>query len=377
MRINEFRAGEINMEDKVSMISVKNLNKSFSGKLVLKNINFEIYKGELFVIVGYSGSGKSTLLRVLAGLEELDSGEIHFNGSDVSKVPPQKRKIGMVFQDYAIWPHMTVRKNIEFVLKGDKEDAGKRNDFIVNLLTKVGLSDKIDSTPSQLSGGQLQRVALARALAVEPDILLMDEPLSNLDRQVKKVLQLEILRITKEMGVTTLFVTHDQEEAQLLADRIAVMNAGEIEQIGDQRLFYENPANTVVASFMDEVLQIDGTVEDFDGGKYNIKVGNRTIELLPTNKINLSRSQECTLCLRMSELQLDENGWIDGMVISEKFFSGRNHLIINLSSELTINLEVNEDLKMEFGTKVKISTRGKGAMLFSRNTGPEVESVTI
>jgi ABC-type Fe3+/spermidine/putrescine transport system ATPase subunit len=362
------------MEDSVPIIKVKNLNKSFGGKLVLKDINFEVYRGELFVIVGYSGSGKSTLLRVLAGLEDLDSGEILFNGSDVSRVPPQKRKIGMVFQDYAIWPHMSVRKNIEFVLNSDKSDAARKNDFIVNLLTKVGLSDKIDSTPSQLSGGQLQRVALARALAVEPDILLMDEPLSNLDRQVKKSLQLEILRITKEMGVTTLFVTHDQEEAQLLADRIAVMNSGVIEQVGDQRVFYENPVNVTVASFMDEVIQFSGRVEEFKSGICKVRVNEKLVEVVAENKVELAESDMCTICLRMSDLELNDSGWIDGLVISDKFFSGKNHIIVNITNDLTVNLEINEDLKMDFGKKVKLSTRGNVAMVFLQDAKVEAKT---
>ncbi len=362
------------MEDSGPIIKVKNLNKSFGGKLVLKDINFEVYRGELFVIVGYSGSGKSTLLRVLAGLEDLDSGEILFNGSDVSRVPPQKRKIGMVFQDYAIWPHMSVRKNIEFVLNSDKSDAARKNDFIVNLLTKVGLSDKIDSTPSQLSGGQLQRVALARALAVEPDILLMDEPLSNLDRQVKKSLQLEILRITKEMGVTTLFVTHDQEEAQLLADRIAVMNSGVIEQVGDQRVFYENPVNVTVASFMDEVIQFSGRVEEFKSGICKVRVNEKLVEVVAENKVELAESDMCTICLRMSDLELNDSGWIDGLVISDKFFSGKNHIIVNITNDLTVNLEINEDLKMDFGKKVKLSTRGNVAMVFLQDAKVEAKT---
>jgi iron(III) transport system ATP-binding protein len=365
-----------NMKDNVPIIEVKNLNKSFGGRLVLKDVNFKVYEGELFVIVGYSGSGKSTLLRVLAGLEELDSGEILFNGSDVSRVPPQKRKIGMVFQDYAIWPHMSVRKNIEFVLNSEKSDAAKKNDFIVNLLTKVGLSDKIDSTPSQLSGGQLQRVALARALAVEPDILLMDEPLSNLDRQVKKSLQLEILRITKEMGVTTLFVTHDQEEAQLLADRIAVMNSGVIEQVGDQRIFYENPVNATVASFMDEVIQFSGKVEEFNEGICKVTVSDKIVEIVPKNKVELVKTNLCTICLRISDLELNDEGWIDGLVISDKFYSGKNHIIVNLSNDLTVNLEINEDLKMDFGRKVKLSTRGNVAMVFLQDVKLEAKTVS-
>ena len=347
----------------IPLIRVKNVNKSFGGKHVLKNVSFEVFKRELFVIVGYSGSGKSTLLRVLAGLEPLDTGEIYFGEKEVSRTPPQNRKIGMVFQDYAVWPHMTVRKNIEFVLGNDGMTSEDKKKFITDLLEKVGLSEKIDSTPSQLSGGQLQRVALARALAVQPDILLMDEPLSNLDRQVKKVLQLEILRITKELNVTTIFVTHDQEEAQLLADRIAVMNEGVIEQIGDQKTFYENPVNLTVASFMDEVISFDGTVKSLDGDSPIVEVDGSMVKLLPINKAEVKSGSRCKVSVRVSDLLLDDNGWIKGSVISDKFYSGKKHLIISLSADLSVNLEVDQSVELSFGTEVRLCPRDGKVML--------------
>ena len=345
-------------------IRVKGINKSFAEKHVLKDISFEIYKGELFVIVGYSGSGKSTLLRVLAGLELADSGEIYFEDREVSKVPPQERKIGMVFQDYAIWPHMSVRKNIEFVLQNDKMNAGDRTKFVTELLEKVGLSEKIDSQPSQLSGGQLQRVALARALAVRPNILLMDEPLSNLDRQVKKVLQLEILRITKELNVTTIFVTHDQEEAQLLADRIAVMNDGEIEQIGTQKDFYENPVNLTVASFMDEIISFDGRVKSLEKDGIIVKVGKHEAHVSPINNYTAKTGDKCNLSVRVSDLKLSNKGWITGNVISDKFYSGKMHLILNLVNDITVNLEVDQDIEMSFGAEVTLVPRDDKVMFY-------------
>ena len=346
------------------LIRVNNINKSFGDKHVLKDVSLEIHKGELFVIVGYSGSGKSTLLRVLAGLELADSGEIYFEGREVSRVPPQERRIGMVFQDYAIWPHMNVRKNIEFVLRNDKMNAGDRTKFVTELLEKVGLSEKIDSQPSELSGGQLQRVALARALAVRPNILLMDEPLSNLDRQVKKVLQLEILRITKELNVTTIFVTHDQEEAQLLADRIAVMNDGKIEQIGTQKDFYENPVNLTVASFMDEIISFDGRVKSLEKDGIIVKVGKHEAHVSPINNYNAKAGDKCNLSVRVSDLILSNDGWITGNVISDKFYSGKMHLIINLANDTTVNLEVDQTVEMSFGAKVTLAPRDDKIMFY-------------
>ncbi len=351
--------------DEVPLIRIRNINKSFNGKRVLKDITFDVFKGELFVIVGYSGSGKSTLLRVISGLENADSGEIYFEEKEVSKTTPQSRNIGMVFQDYAVWPHMTVRKNIEFVLQNDGVDSNEKKRFVVELLEKVGLSEKIDNMPSQLSGGQLQRVALARALAVKPKILLMDEPLSNLDRQVKKVLQLEILRITKEMNVTTIFVTHDQEEAQLLADRIAVMNDGVIEQIGTQEEYYENPVNITVAGFMDEIISFDGSVKAAENGSYKININGKNVELSPTNNIDIRSGSKCKVALRVSDLQLDNNGWITGTVISGKFYSGKKHLIINLINDVSVNLEIDERTEMIFGTKVRLSPKNSKVMIYS------------
>ena len=349
--------------DSIPFIRVKNISKSFSGKHALKDVSFEILKGELFVIVGYSGSGKSTLLRIIAGLERANSGEIYFGDTDVSKISPQNRKIGMVFQDYAVWPHMTVRKNIEFVLQNNGGNSKDKGNFIINLLKKVGLLDKIDSMPSQLSGGQLQRVALARALAVKPDVLLMDEPLSNLDRQVKKVLQLEILRITKELNITTIFVTHDQEEAQLLADRIAVMNDGVIEQIGNQKDLYEKPANVSVASFMNDVVLFDGVIKSCEGNHILADVENKLIKLSPINSINIEVGQKCKISVRVSDLQLNDKGWINGVLISDKFYSGKNHLIISLSNNVTVNLEIEEFIKLDFGASVKLSPADEKVLL--------------
>lgn len=350
--------------NETSMIRIEGINKSFSGKKVLNDIGFEVKKGEFFVIVGYSGSGKSTLLRILAGLETPDSGSIFFDGEDVTNLPPQKRKIGMVFQDYAVWPHMSVRKNIEFVLQNSKLSSQEREEYVKDLLQKVGLLEKIDSTPSQLSGGQLQRVALARALAVQPKILLMDEPLSNLDRQVKKILQLEILRITRNLKITTLFVTHDQEEAQLLADRIAVMNAGVIEQIGNQKEFYENPANNTVAGFMDEIISFDGKVLKNNGGRYTISVNGMETEALQINRSEIAESDNVKISVRISDLVIDPAGWIEGTVISDKFYSGNKHLIISLGDGSTINFVVDDNVEMDYGSPVRLSTRGHQAFIF-------------
>ncbi len=347
------------------IILIDNVNKSFSGKKALKDIRLEILEGELFVIVGFSGSGKSTLLRIIAGLENPDNGKIYFNGTDVTNLPPQKRQIGMVFQDYAVWPHMTVRKNIEFVLQKENTKFSDREQIVKKLLARVGLLEKIDSMPSQLSGGQLQRVALARALAVKPTILLMDEPFSNLDREVKKTLQLEILSITKNLKITTIFVTHDQEEAQLLADRIAIMNSGLIEQVGNQHTFYNNPKNNTVAAFMDEVISFHGLIKNIEDSIVTVIINNHDIDFVQINKNKLIANTNCIVSIRLSDLKIDENGWIKGKAISNKFYSGNNHLILELDDSSTINITINNKLNIEYGVMISLSAVNKQAFIFA------------
>lgn len=250
------------------VVSIKNLQKAFGDNVVLRDIDLDVHKGEVVVVLGPSGSGKSTMLRCINRLEHPTSGSIVVEGVDVCAKGVDLNKVrthlGMVFQQFNLFPHLSVKKNVmlaqQKVLKRSKEEAEK---IAVEELTKVGLAGRIDFMPSQLSGGQQQRVALARALIVEPKLCLLDEPLSNLDAALRVRMRGELKRLQRELGTTMVFVTHDQEEALILADSIAVMSEGELLQLGSAEEVFRRPANNYIASFLglnDIVWKDDGSV---------------------------------------------------------------------------------------------------------------------
>jgi sulfate transport system ATP-binding protein len=238
------------------MIAANNVKKRFGDFVALDDVSIDVPEGSLTALLGPSGSGKSTLLRVIAGLEEPDEGTVLISGTDATKVPPQKRGVGFVFQHYAAFKHMTVWNNVAFGLKIRKRSRGEISRRVDELLALVHLDGFAHRYPAQLSGGQRQRMALARALAVEPKVLLLDEPFGALDARVRKDLRLWLRRLHDEVHVTTIFVTHDQEEAMDIAEQIVVMNDGKIEQTGEPRTLYENPANEFVMSFVGPVNRI-------------------------------------------------------------------------------------------------------------------------
>ena len=242
------------------MISVTDARKAYGTFQALDNVSLEIPSGTLTALLGPSGSGKSTLLRAIAGLEELDSGAVVIAGNDVTRLPPQRRGIGFVFQHYAAFKHMTVRDNVAFGLSIRKRPKAEITKRVDELLEVVGLAGFQHRYPAQLSGGQRQRMALARALAVDPQVLLLDEPFGALDAKVRDDLRRWLRRLHDEVHVTTVLVTHDQEEALDVADRIAVLNHGRIEQVGTPDELYESPANPFVMSFLGSVSRLNGEV---------------------------------------------------------------------------------------------------------------------
>ncbi|RHW36731.1 ABC transporter ATP-binding protein [Lysinibacillus yapensis] len=249
----------------MSYIEIDNLSLSFGQNKVLKDISLTIEKGELITLLGPSGCGKSTLLRVLAGLETFQEGEVYLDGEEISEVAPKDRNVGMVFQSYALFPNMTVYENIAFGLSIKKLPKKEIKEKVMDALALVNLEDKADYYPDQLSGGQQQRISLARSLVTEPKVLLLDEPLSALDAKIRKQLQMDILMLQKKLGITMIFVTHDQEEAMILSDRIFVMNGGVIEQQATPAELYSQPKSQFVASFIgnynilsrDDLMQLD------------------------------------------------------------------------------------------------------------------------
>ncbi|MRS21811.1 ATP-binding cassette domain-containing protein [Enterobacteriaceae bacterium RIT697] len=234
----------------MSYLSVTQLNKSYGPTAIFENIDFSAEEGEFVTLLGPSGCGKSTLLRCIAGLTEVDSGKVLLQGQDIVPLPPQKRTIGMVFQSYALFPNMTVEKNVAFGLKMQKLASGEIQKRVMEVLALVELTEFARRYPHQLSGGQCQRVALARSLVTRPRLLLLDEPLSALDARIRRHLREQIRHIQRELKLTTLFVTHDQEEALTMSDRIVLMNRGKIVQNGNAEMLYTQPADLFAAGFI-------------------------------------------------------------------------------------------------------------------------------
>jgi len=255
-----------NMEEKGPVaLSIRNLFKTFTGKnetvTALDNVSLNVREGELFTFLGPSGCGKTTTLRCIAGFEKPTSGTIHFLGKDYTAIPPFRRNIGMVFQSYALFPHMSIFENVAYGLKRRKLPRLEIEEKVGRIIRMVGLEATQGRKPSELSGGQQQRIALARALVYEPKLLLLDEPLSNLDAKLRVYMREEIRRIQRRANVTTIYVTHDQEEALSISDKIAVMNEGRVSQVGSPDEIYENPCSIQVADFIGRANFIECTVE--------------------------------------------------------------------------------------------------------------------
>lgn len=290
--------------DAVPFIKIRGVTKKFADITAVNNVDLDIFQGELFCLLGGSGCGKTTLLRMLSGFEAPTSGSITIDGIDMSRVPPYERPTNMMFQSYALFPHMTVEKNVAFGLKQDKLPSAEIADRVDDILQLVELQDYKKRKPHQLSGGQKQRVALARALVKQPKLLLLDEPLAALDKKLREQTQFELMNIQEKVGITFVVVTHDQEEAMTLSTRIAVMDDGEIAQIGTPTEIYEFPETRFVADFIGSANMFEGRiVEDgpdhvrvttdigeifIDHGQ-SIKEGSRTWVAIRPEKIHLSK----------------------------------------------------------------------------------------
>ena len=279
-------------------VAVRNLTKRFGPLEVVSGINLAIEEGEMFTLLGPSGCGKTTLLRLIAGFYAPDEGEVCFDERKVNDVPPHERGIGMVFQNYALWPHMTVFENVAYGLKLQNIGRADITVRVTSALEKVKLSGLGARYPGQLSGGQQQRVALARALVLNPKILLLDEPLSNLDAKIRIQVRAEIRKLQKELGITTVYVTHDQEEALTLSDRIAVFSQGKVLQLGPPKELYERPANRFVADFIGINNLIEGTVRSIDAGRRQLQVSSALGDLSALLDDRLRESDRCILCIR-------------------------------------------------------------------------------
>ena len=290
-----------------AFVEFERVQKSYDGEtLVVKDLNLSMPKGEFLTMLGPSGSGKTTCLMMLAGFETATHGEIKLDGRPINNIPPHKRGIGMVFQSYALFPHMTVGENLSFPLEVRGMDKSMREEKIKVALDRVQMGDFANRRPAQLSGGQQQRIALARSLVFEPELVLMDEPLGALDKQLRETLQFEITHLAHELGITVVYVTHDQTEALTMSDRVAVFEDGRIQQLAPPDELYEAPANSFVAQFIGENNTLDGVVKEIRDGRALVQLDGG--ELIDGKPINVSKPGERTrVSIRPERVEFQKN----------------------------------------------------------------------
>ncbi len=276
-----------------AFVAFERVQKSYDGEtLVVKDLNLSMPKGEFLTMLGPSGSGKTTCLMMLAGFETATHGEIMLDGQPINNIPPHKRGIGMVFQNYALFPHMTVAENLSFPLEVRKIGKADRETKVKRALDMVQMGEFGGRRPAQLSGGQQQRIALSRALVFEPELVLMDEPLGALDKQLRETLQFEITNLAHQLGITVVYVTHDQTEALTMSDRVAVFDDGRIQQLAPPDELYERPENSFVAQFIGENNTLEGVVQEINGGIALVRLDDGS--LIDTKPVNVSQPGERT-----------------------------------------------------------------------------------
>ncbi len=347
-------------------VQVINCGKTFEdGTQALQPINLEIKGGETLVLLGPSGCGKTTLLRIIAGLETLDAGgQVLFNGEDVSHLPVEKRNIGMVFQSYALFPNMTVRDNIGYGLKVRRQSLADRQTRIQEMLAMMHIENLAERQISQLSGGQRQRVALARAIAVRPKVLLLDEPLTALDALLRERLRVEIDTLLRSLGITAIYVTHDQSEAMALADRIVVMSNGRIAQQGTPREIYQQPSNSFVADFIGTANKINGRMTDQGFEVEGVVLPKSILNVVGGNSTSANPIQtQAIFRPEDTEIVSQDQAHFNGQVASTFFMGDRTRLLVDGISESPIIVETTFKQEISIGTEISIRIKDQGLML--------------
>ena len=342
----------------MSEIRINNAKKIYHDVAVIENLSVTIPKGSLFTLLGPSGCGKTTLLRMIAGFNSIEGGEFYFDDYKINNMEPSKRNIGMVFQNYAIFPHLTVRENVAFGLKQkkvSKEEISKQTEKYLKLMQ---IDQYADRKPDKLSGGQQQRVALARALAVNPSVLLMDEPLSNLDAKLRLDMRQAIREIQHKVGITTVYVTHDQEEAMAISDQIAVMKDGVIQQVGKPKELYHKPANEFVATFIGRTNMIEAELENRAEGSYLVFADGYALRMPSLDGIV---AQSVRVSIRPEEFIRDNEGDISG-VINDSVYLGLNteyFIDTGFAKKIQVSEEstCEEDLHKDDQVKLRINAQ--------------------
>lgn len=355
-------------------LELKNIKKSFQeGEDVLESICLTAKKGEFVTLLGSSGCGKTTTLRIIAGLEHPDSGQVFLNGKDVTSLEPNQRNVNTVFQNYALFPHMNVADNIGYGLKLKKTSKAEISRRVKEMLELVQLSGFEKRKPSELSGGQRQRVAIARALVNNPEVLLLDEPLGALDLQLRRAMQHELKRLQKKLGITFIYITHDQEEAINMSDTIAVMNHGRFEQIGTPDEIYNHPKTSYVATFVGNANILTGVVENIgteetgdtsklitvrtDAGKVKVSMNNANITAESDKEYLLQKGEKVTIAVRSENIRFEENNDCDGLnaeVIEKTFAGGQLRVVLKTSEgQEIVASRYGIDTNVSVGEKVR------------------------
>ena len=345
-------------------IEIDNVTKAYQNNIVIEGLSATINPGEFFTLLGPSGCGKTTLLRMIIGFNSIEAGEIRVDGKRVNDIPTNKRNMGMVFQNYAVFPHMNVRDNVSYGLKNRHMGKNERNQKADDMLRLVKIDQYANRMPAQLSGGQQQRVALARAIVIEPDVLLMDEPLSNLDAKLRVEMRNVIKRIQREIGITTVYVTHDQEEALAISDRIAVMYNGVIQQIGTPKFIYQRPANEFVSGFIGLSNFVDASYKDgvLDFGSFYRE----------PLKLSEEAGSEVRVAIRPEEFVIHKNSepGIPATIISSVFLGMTLHYFAALDNGQEVEIVVPSDLSdiLPDGQRISLGVVPEKINVFDRKT---------
>lgn len=345
-------------------ITIENLSKKFGNFTAVNNFNATIESGELIALLGPSGCGKSTMLNMLSGILPVTEGKIYFDNDDVTDIGAEKRGVGLVFQNYALYPHMTVLENIAFPLEIKKVNKAEREAKAIEMAKLVHVDMLLNRKPKELSGGQQQRVAIARALIKNPRVLLLDEPLSNLDARLRIEMREEIRRIQQETKITTIFVTHDQEEAMSISDKIVLMKDGVLQQKDDPQNLYDEPANCFVADFLGNppINKTHGVVKD---GKIVLD-GDCTVEIPGVEKI--ADGTKVTMSMRAESIVVDENGTIE-TTVDTKYVIGKEVLAYLDLGAHHVRAYVPAEKELQHGEKVKVSLKKTGVFVFDEASG--------